>query len=130
MATIALSDIQGSWSLESFDIEKPDKSVAPWGKQMAGLLIFAPSGHMSVSINRELGSGESEAQRIFDSILFYSGTYKIEGEIVLHKVTNASNPARIGRDMIRYPKLEGDVLTLTTPEESFGRAILRWRKLK
>lgn len=130
MATLAHSDIQGSWSLDSFDIEKLDKTVAPWGMNTRGLLIFAPSGHMSVSINRDLGAGENEAQRIFDSILFYSGTYEIEGEIIRHKVTNASNPARIGRDMIRYPKLEGDVLTLTTPEESFGRAILRWRRIK
>jgi len=130
MATLAPNDVQGSWSLESFDIERLDKSVAPWGSNTHGLLIYAPSGHMSVSINRDQGAGESEAQKIFDSILFYSGTYRIDGSEIRHVVQNASNPARIGRDMIRYASLEGDVLTLSSPEESFGHAILRWRRIK
>lgn len=130
MSALAMTDIEGSWSLESFDIEKLDKSTAPWGLNAHGLLIFAPTGHMSVSINRDLGEGESEAQKIFDSILFYSGTYRIEGTTVRHMVQNASNPARIGREMIRYASLDGDVLTLKTPQESFGAATLRWKRLR
>lgn len=130
MATLALQNIVGSWALESFDIEKLDKTVAPWGKNATGLLIFAPSGHMSVSINRDLGEGDSEAQRIFDSILFYSGTFRVEGDTVYNLVQNASNPARIGKEMTRFASLAGDLLTLTTPKESFGTATLRWRRIK
>ena len=130
MGTLTSTDIQGSWSLESFDIEKLDKTVAPWGQKAHGLLIYAPSGHMSVSINRELGQADNEAQKIFDSILFYSGTYRIDGAIIRHVVRNASNPARIGRDMIRYASLDGDLLTLSSPQESFGRAILKWKRLQ
>lgn len=129
MSALALTDIQGSWSLVSFDIEKLDKTIAPWGQNAHGLLIFAPTGHMSVSINRDLGEGESEAQKIFDSILFYSGTYRIEGSTVRHMVQNASNPVRIGREMLRYASLNGEILTLTTPEESFGVANLSWKRL-
>ncbi len=130
MQVLSLNDVQGSWSLESFDIEKLDKSVGPWGQNMHGLIIFAPSGHMSVSINRALGAGTTEAEKIFDSILFYSGTYRIDGNEIRNSVQNASNPARIGREMIRHAVLEGDVLTLSSPVESFGRAILRWRRIK
>lgn len=130
MSALALTDIQGSWSLESFDIERLDKTTAPWGQNAHGILIFASTGHMSVSINRDLSQGDSEAQKIFDSILFYSGTYRIEGTTVRHMVQNASNPARIGREMIRYASLDGDVLTLKTPQESFGTATLRWKRLR
>lgn len=130
MAALALSDIQGSWALEAFEIEKLDKTVGPWGTNAKGLLIFAPSGHMSVSINRDLGEGESEAQRIFDSILFYSGTFRIEGDVVYNLVENASNPARIGKEMTRYANLVDDLLTLRTPLEAFGQATLRWRRIK
>jgi hypothetical protein len=130
MSEITPASIHGSWSLLSFDIEKLDKSVAPWGQNSRGLLIFAPSGHMSVSINRDLRQGDSDAQNIFDSILFYSGTFRIEGSVVMNKVQNASNPARIGKDMIRYASLDGDVLTLKTPQESFGTATLRWKRLQ
>lgn len=130
MSALALTDIQGSWSLVSFDIESLDKTTAPWGQNAHGLLIFAPTGHMSVSINRDLGQGDTEAQKIFGSILFYSGTYRIEGTTVRHQVQNASNPARIGRDMIRYASLDSDVLTLKTPQEPFGTATLRWKRLR
>lgn len=130
MSEITPANIHGSWSLLSFVIEKLDRSVAPWGQNSRGLLIFAPSGHMSVSINRDLGQGDSDVQKIFDSILFYSGTFRIEGSVVMNMVQNASNPARIGKDMIRYASLDGGVLTLKTPQESFGTATLRWKKLQ
>jgi hypothetical protein len=130
MPTIAAQNIQGAWLLESFQIEDLDKKASPWGNGAHGLLIYTDSGHMSVSINRELAAKFTvEAENIFDSILFYSGTYQIEGATITHQVTNASNPKRIGKQMLRYAELEGDLLTLASPQESFGRAILKWRRV-
>jgi len=129
MQTVTAQDIQGSWLLESFEIEGVDKKIALWGENAHGLLIYAESGHMSVSINRKLAKKSAvEAENIFDSILFYSGTYRVDGSTITHQVTNASNPSRIGREMLRYAELAGDLLTLASPQESFGRAILKWRK--
>jgi hypothetical protein len=122
---------EGSWRLESFTIEDPTGNVRPWGKNTHGLLIYSPDGFMSVSINRdnERKTG-NDAKDLFDSILFYSGTYSDDGVVIRHKVTNASNPDRIGRDMIRYATLEGDLLTLKSPVESFGQATLIWRRVR
>ena len=130
MPTIAAQSIQGAWILESFDIEGLDKKVSSWGTGAHGLLIYTGSGHMSVSINRELTTKSAvEAENIFDSILFYSGTYQIDGATITHQVANASNPKRIGKQMLRYAELEGNLLTLVSPQESFERAILKWRKV-
>ena len=124
-------EIIGSWALERFDIEEPSKNVRPWGKNATGLLIYTADGYMSVSINRDVeNKSDQEAKNIFDSILFYSGTFAAETEIIRHKVTNASSPTRIGKEMIRYATLDGDRLTLKSPVESFGQAILIWRKIK
>ena len=86
---------------------------------------------MSVSINKNVEDDpeQTKEQNLFDSILFYSGTYQLVCEKILHQVTNASNPDRIGKEMIRFATIAGDVLTLTTPLEKFGRAILKWRKI-
>lgn len=121
----------GTWTLKAFLIESPQGVRSDWGTQAQGMLIYSPSGHMSVSINKavENDPSQSEAENVLDSILFYSGTYSIEGNVIRHQVTNASNPARIGKEMIRYAELDGDTLTLTTPQESFGRAILVWRRV-
>jgi hypothetical protein len=131
MALLTTADVCGTWLLESFEIEDPSKVVAPWGQDTTGLLIYADTGYMSVSINKTVeNESPTEAENIFDAILFYSGTFNLDGEIIRHQVTNASKPSRIGKEMIRYAELKGDLLTLTTPQESFGRAILKWRKLK
>ena len=121
----------GTWTLQSFHIESNVGSLSDWGANAQGLLIYSPSGHMSVSINKDVenDSEQNEAQNLFDSILFYSGTYQVEGNTIKHQVTQASNPTRIGKEMIRYSEFKGDTVILTTPKESFGRAILIWRKV-
>lgn len=115
----------------SFDIEDPNHQKRPWGKNTTGLLIYSTDGHMSVSINREVEKkSDEEFKNLFDSILFYSGTYVVEGEIIRHQVTQASNPSRIGKSLIRYASQNGALLTLKSPVESFGQATLVWRKTK
>ncbi len=123
--------ICGTWMLESFELENEGKRTA-WGKNPHGLLIYAPTGHMSVSINKavENDSSQTESENLFDSILFYSGTYTVEGDLIRHQVTNASNPTRIGKEMLRYASFESDRVTLSTPQETFGKAILVWRRVK
>src|SRR5689334_5829769 len=92
--------VTGTWTLVSFEIEDTNKETAPWGRDTHGLLIYAPTGHMSVSINKAIeNDSPNELENQFDSILFYSGTYQIDGEIIRHQVTNASNPSRIGKEM-------------------------------
>ena len=122
--------ITGTWKLETFNIIEPTGKFRPWGKNANGLLLYTADAHMSVSINRSIDTLESRSpMEIFDSILFYAGTFSIEGNVIFHKVTNASNPSRIGKEMIRYAKLQGGLLELKSPVESFGQAILVWRRL-
>ena len=123
-------DINGTWALESFNIIESTGQIKPWGHNTTGLLLYTPSGHMSVSINRAVDPGGSNSPKdIFDSILFYAGFYSINANIISHKVTNASNPSRIGKDMIRHAKLQDSLLELKSPVESFGQAVLVWRKI-
>jgi hypothetical protein len=130
MKAFTTADLVGSWKLESFQIEELSGTIRPWGSNLHGLLIYAPTGHMSVSINRDvIATSDNESKNLFDSILFYAGTYSIEGDIIRHQVTEASNPSRIGKELIRYTQLEGDTVRLTTPKESFGTAILTWKRI-
>ncbi len=124
------NQIIGTWTLESFLIENLQGETCNWGANTQGLLLYTDSGHMSVSINKDVENKSTvDAQNIFDSILFYSGTYSVDGSTIKHMVTQASNPNRIGKELLRTAILEGNLLTLTSPLESFGRAILKWRKI-
>ena len=127
--------LHGTWSLVSFEIENLDGIRKPWGTGTHGLLMYAPSGpmagHMSVSINKDIENDpeQTEAENLFESILFYSGSYQVEGDLIRHRVTQASNPARIGKEMLRYATIDGETLELATPRESFGRGILTWKRV-
>ena len=123
--------IIGTWILLSFELEDQDGTRRSWGRGIHGVLIYASTGHMSVSINKAIEEepGQNETENFFDSVIFYAGTFSISDSTLLHNVTEASNPARIGKNLVRYAHLDGDVLELVSPPESFGRAVLRWKRV-
>lgn len=123
--------ILGVWNLEAFTIFPKEGGSRPWGEGLRGLLIYTESGHVSVSINRNLVPKPGNAEKdVLDSVLFYAGTYSVEGSVIRHQVTQATNPDRIGREMIRFAALENTTLKLATPDEAFGKAELVWRKIE
>ena len=125
-----MKNVTGTWELQSFEIEDLQGNLRSWGTGSQGLLLYTNSGHMSVSINKNVEKkSDNDAQNIFDSILFYSGSFTVEANIIKHQVTQASSPARIGKEMIRYAELNGDILTLESPKENFGKAILKWKRI-
>lgn len=120
----------GTYKLESFEIEEGSGHRRPWGKDVHGLLIYTADGYMSVSINKAVETkSDNDSKNIFDSILFYSGTYQSDGGTITHQVTQASNPQRIGKTLMRYANIEGDKVTLSSPKESFGIAHLTWKRI-
>lgn len=124
------SQIVGTWSLEAFVIHPKEGTARPWGEGLRGLLIYTESGHVSVSINKDVVSKSGNPDKdVLDSVLFYSGSYAVDGNVIRHQVTQATNPARIGREMIRYAEFKNESLNLTTPEEAFGKAVLVWKKI-
>ena len=117
-------EVIGSWDLESFIIEKPGGSRRNWGDDASGLLIYTEAGTMSVSINSKVKGSDLAAQ--FKSILFYSGTFDVKNDnTIVHNVTQASDPSRIGKEMVRKALLNGKKLTLIG-EGEFGVAKVVW----
>ena len=81
------------------------------------------------AVTKDIVAGGNPDKDLFDSILFYAGTYRVEENVVRHQVTIASNPARVGKEMVRFATLDGNDLTIKTPQESYGTATIVWRKL-
>jgi hypothetical protein len=145
------SDLIGTWQLVDFFIQAPNLQLTSWGEACTGLLFYTNDNHMSVSINKNVESkSDIEEKNFFDSILFYSGTFKIESikensaELldnpftnstfaIKHTVQQASDPHRIGKELLRYTGFdsnsENTYLTLSSPVESFGRGVIRWQKI-
>ncbi|PWU15991.1 MAG: hypothetical protein C5B49_11160 [Bdellovibrio sp.] len=57
---ITKDSIGGTWHLKSFNILFEDGTWKPWGKDVAGLLIYTPDDYVSVAINRNIGSSRPQ----------------------------------------------------------------------
>jgi hypothetical protein len=121
-------EIYGAWRLVDFIEEEKEGARAPWGEEMRGLLFYDPSGRMSVSITKKIEGESSDAQAVLNAILFYAGRFRVEGDQIAHEVEVASAPSRVGKTLTRNATLREGVLELSSTE-SWGRAVLRWRKI-
>lgn len=117
----------GAWQLVEFKITKPNGETRNWGPNPNGLLIYDSTGHMSVSINS--GSNPDTCKNNLErNILFYAGTYTLSGNKIVHQVSNASDPNRIGEMMIRKAELTKNSQLRLSAKGQYGYAYLLWQK--
>ena len=114
----------GAWKLVSLDRYSGGKLVAPHAGQ-TGLLIYDPSGRMSVQIAPALGQAT-----IYNA---YFGPYEVkENEgAVIHHVEAAANPA-FATKQVRYFAFEGKRLSLSTSPNADAdqRTVLVWDRIE
>jgi hypothetical protein len=147
-AGLALADdnpLLGTWKLKSFvrqDAATGERRPA-LGEHPEGYLGYAPDGRMYALFaegSRVVPSGDqpTDAERVqlHRSMVSYAGTYTIAGDKVVHHIDIAWNNARLGSDQVRFFKLDGDRLTLTTERNkspidgSEGFGVLEFERIK
>jgi len=121
-------DLAGEWQLQSFNLIKAEQKETPWRKNTHGILIYTLSNYMSVSINGGKNENLLLPENKYNNILFYAGTYEVSNNKITHFVTNASDPTRIGKNMVREATLDGAQLKLITKTD-FGRVALIWERI-
>lgn len=110
----------GVWKLQSWNVEFQDtgEREASYGTHPNGFVIFAPEGRMMAVLTaegREVPKTDAERAAAFKSMFAYSGIYRLEGDHWITKVDTSWNEALVGTDQVRFYRLEGDMLTVTTP---------------
>lgn len=56
-----------------------------------------------------------EKIRLFDSMISYTGTYTLDDEKVVHHLDSSWNEAWTGTDQVRFYRLEGNRLLISSP---------------
>ena len=110
----------GVWKLQTWNVEFQDtgERKASHGTHPNGFVIFAPEGRMMAVLTaegREVPKPDAERAAAFKSMVAYSGIYRLEGDHWITKVDTSWNEALVGTDQVRFYRLEGDMLTVTTP---------------
>ena len=147
-ASVALAGdnlLVGTWKLKSFvrqDLATGDRRPA-LGEHPDGYLGYGLDGRMYaifVAGGRVVPAGDQptdeERVQLHRSMIAYAGTYTIDGDRVVHHIDIAWNNARLGSDQVRFFKLVGDRLSLTTERNkspidgSEGFGVLEFERLK
>jgi len=98
--------LHGVWRLERFEQRGSDGLMMKSHPNSKGLLIYTESGAMSVSMDRQLETSDPDIERNFIRHLYYAGTYKLEGDLILHRVEIALQDQHRNQVLPRRAQLE------------------------
>ena len=132
----------GVWKLQTYDVEFQDtgEHTAPFGANPSGIAIFTPEGRtmgILTAEGRKVPKTDADRAEAFRSMVAYSGIYRLQEDRWITKVDITWNEASMGTEQTRFYRVEGDVLTVTTPwiplvnyDGRIGRVILTWIRIK
>ena len=110
----------GTWRLISIQFELADigERFDLYGPHPLGFLILTDGARlmgMVTSADREPPRDEADGAALFESMMAYSGKYRVEGEDkFITSVDLARHPAWNGTEQTRFFKLDNGMLSITT----------------
>ena len=126
----------GTWKMLSWYREFVDtgERIDALGPDPVGYITYGADVRMSVFVlkrDRQAPKrpvpADEEKQNLFDSMLAYAGPYTLDYEKVVHHVDASWNETWTGTNQVRFYKLDGDVLTISSapaPDPYTGRQII------
>jgi hypothetical protein len=124
----SLADLIGTWCLVSYEAQTSSGEIRyPLGQHVVGQLFYNVQRNMSAHVMRidrptfasdDSGAGtDAEVRAAFEGHASYFGTCTIDpsARTVTHHVRGASYPNWMGHDQIRYYRIDGSHLVLSTP---------------
>lgn len=135
-----VESLLGVWKLLSFEIENQDtgQRLPRFGDAPRGRLILLPSGQMMGLLTgegRRLPTTDLERVAAFQSMIAYSGTFRVEGDEWITTVDISWNESWTNTEQRRYFQLERDRLVVTSAwaESPFEpgktvRGVLTWER--
>jgi hypothetical protein len=118
----------GTWRLVRYEARAASGEARyPLGRHVVGQLFYDARGNMSAHVMRidrtafasdDSGPGtDAEVRVAFEGHVSYFGTYTIDpsARTVIHHVRGASYPNWVGHDQIRYYRIDGPHLVLSSP---------------
>ena len=112
--------IVGTWKLLSYEVEvqATGQKGPVMGDKPTGYAAFLPEGRVFFMITgeaRKPAKTDQERAELLGTLVAYSGTYSLDGDMWTTTVEVAWNPEWVGTKQVRPFKVDGDRLVVTTP---------------
>jgi Lipocalin-like domain len=122
LSSSALADdrekLLGNWKLVSFFTQDVQT------KQRSNVFGEHPDGFAGITLERLFAFVAAEGRKApqapeeqaaaFRTVVAYTGKWRLEGEKIITKVDVAWNPAWVGTEQVRYWRVDGNKLFITT----------------
>lgn len=130
----------GQWRLVAFrrEYQATGEREYPMGQTPAGYILFLPEGRMWVVITgegRKAPTTDQDRVNLFNTLVAYTGPYRVDGAKWITMVEVSANPAWVGTEQTRAFELSGDRLQEMTawaarPDNRMARAVITYQRVK
>jgi len=136
---LAQQPIVGAYRIVSYVIEIDGQPREIFGKSPRGYAMITPTRIMFVitAENRKFGTSVEEKAALWDSMISYTGPYRVEGDKLITSVDASWNEDWNGTQQSRNWQAQGNRLTLTSIPAPYARdpskiivARLVWEKVE
>ena len=143
-ASAAETSILGTWRLQSFvrEVIATGQRNNEFGEKPDGYISYLPEGrmHAILTIDDRMWPGgpvpPNDRKIKIGTTIGYAGTYTMAGDKITHHIEFSSNQNWTGTEQVRFYKLDGDTLTITTaisrsPKDGQdARTVAVWKRVK
>ena len=114
------SKVVGIWKLVAYDAESQSTGAKEpvMGQNPTGYAIFTPEGRVMFCLTgegRKVPKTTQDRAELLNTLIAYTGIYRVEGDTWITKVDVAWNPEWVGTEQKRSFTVEGDRLQVVTP---------------
>jgi hypothetical protein len=122
-------ELVGTWKLVSAVTEDAGtkEQVHLWGAKPHGYLVLTDGGRWIViqtAEGREAPKAGDDYRAVFQSLLAYSGRYRIEGNTITINVDVAWDESWTGTEQVRFFRLEAGRLFIEAAPANLGGKVL------
>ncbi|HXW62078.1 MAG TPA: lipocalin-like domain-containing protein [Candidatus Acidoferrales bacterium] len=123
------SPLVGSWRLVSFQTTPVGggKTLVVPPEHLKGYVILTQEGRLMTvatgttgSDRKKIPTSDADEATLWETLVAYTGRYRIEGNDFVTKVDVSWNEAWIGTEQRRHYKVEGDTLTVVSAPYPVG----------
>jgi hypothetical protein len=137
--SLGQQSLVGTYKIISQEVVVDGAPTYPLGKAPQGYLVITPTRAVCffVGENRKFGTSVTEKATLLDTLVGYTGTYRIEGSKMISRVDASWTGVWTGKDQVRSITMSGNRLTLRAEPQPYPRdtsktsySITTWEKIE
>lgn len=137
--SLAQQPLVGTYKIISQEVVVEGTSNYPMGKALRGYLVITPTRYVSFFTGgtRKFGTSAVDKAALLDTLVAWSGTYRIEGSKIIITADASWTEVWNGKDQVRNWTLSGNRLTLRAEPAPYPRdpsktaySVTVWEKIE